>query len=112
MTIAGEIFWILFISCSLTMIACRVLPAFVLRGRQLSDKFQLCLKLIAPAAFAGLVANDLFSVDMFDSDIWAGVLPLIAALVVFIVAYKTKSLLVCALAGIGIYAVLYYFVAL
>lgn len=112
MQMTNELFWPLFIACCLTMLACRVLPAFLLRGRQLSSRFQLCLNLIAPAAFGALVASDLFSTDMFSTSIWAGIMPLIAALVVLIVAYKTKSLLICALSGIGIYAILYYFVAL
>ncbi len=108
----SELFWPLFIGCVITMVLCRVVPAFVLRGRQLSKRTQTCLNLIAPCAFASLVANDLFSTTMFDSGIWAGVMPLISALVVICVAKKSSSLVICALTGVGIYGLLYYFVAL
>lgn len=108
----NETFWLLFATCTLAMVACRVLPAFVLRGRQLSPRFQLCLNLIAPAAFGALVASDLFNLDKLSAGTWSALMPIIAALVVFLVAYKTKSLLICAITGIVSYSILYYFVAL
>lgn len=92
------------------MVVCRVLPAFWLKGRDLSDKTKQVLNLIAPAAFAALVANDLFSSTMFDSGIWAGVFPLLAALIVALFAKKTKSMLGCCLVGIAVYAALFFFV--
>lgn len=112
MQMTSEIFWPFLIICCLTMVACRVGPAFVLRGRQLSPRFKLCLNLIAPATFGALVASDLVSTDMFSSGMWPAILPFIAAIVVFVVALKTKSLLICAISGIAIYSILYYFVAL
>ncbi len=100
-------FLILFASVFVTMLACRVLPAFILKGKQMSVRTKLCLNLIAPAAFGALVANDVFSVGMFDVGIWPGCMPILAALFVFYVAKKTNSMIICCLAGIGIYAVLY-----
>lgn len=100
-------FGVLFLSVTVTIAACRVLPAFILKGKQISERMQLCLNLIAPAAFGALVANDIFTPGMFEAGIWPGCLPVLAAVVVFLVAYKTKSMIICCLAGIGIYAVLY-----
>ena len=90
------------------MVACRVLPAFVLKGRQLSGSVETFLNLIPPAAFAALVTNDLFEPGMFDSGFWPSVIPLIASAIVILVARQTKSIIVCCLAGIGIYAVLVF----
>lgn len=103
-------FWILFAGVAITMLACRVVPAFVLKGKDLSDNTKQLLNLIPAAAFAALVANDLISADMFAEGAWAGFLPIVAALVVFYVAKKTSSLIICCLAGIGIYAILYLFI--
>ena len=99
-------FGIIFSTTLAAMVACRVLPAFVLKGKQLSAKVETCLNLIPPAAFAALVTNDLFSPGMFDSGLWQGAIPLIAAAIVLLIARQTKSIVVCCLAGIGIYAVL------
>ena len=99
-------FAIIFSTTLAAMVACRVLPAFVLKGKQLSPRVETCLNLIPPAAFAALVTNDLFSPGMFDSGLWPGAIPLIAAAIVLLIARQTKSIVVCCLAGIGIYAVL------
>lgn len=102
-------FWILFAGVAITMLLCRVVPAFVLKGKDLSESTKQLLNLIPAAAFAALVANDLISADMFADGIWAGFLPIVATFVVFYVAKKTSSLIICCLAGIGIYAILYLF---
>lgn len=99
-------FWIVFVICALTMLACRVLPLFVLKGRDLPPRLSEALGFIPPAAFAALVANDLLSPGMFDAGLWPAAAPLVAALVVVVVARLTKSLLWCAVAGVVVYALL------
>ena len=99
-------FVIIFGTTLAAMVACRVLPAFVLKGKQLSPRVETCLNLIPPAAFAALVTNDIFTPGMFDPGLWPASIPLISAAIVILVARQTKSIVVCCLAGIGIYAVL------
>ena len=86
------------------MLACRVLPLFLLKGRDLPEAATRALGFIPPAAFAALVANDLLTPGMFAQGFWPAALPLAAALVVVLVAVKTKSLLFCVIAGVGSYA--------
>ena len=86
--------------------ACRVLPALVLHGRSLSERTVEWLGYIPPAAFAALVANDLFSADLFADGLWAGIMPLIAAGVVAVVALKTRSMLWCCVVGVVCYVAL------
>ncbi len=88
------------------MLACRVLPLFVLKGRSLPPRVEEALGYIPSAAFAALVANDLLTPGMFDAGLWPAAAPLVAALVVVVVARLTKSLLWCALAGVAAYALL------
>jgi len=92
--------------CVVTMLLCRCLPLFVLKGKELSPTTKRVLSYIPPAAFAALVANDLFSMTMFEQGIWAGCIPLIAALIVVVVARKTDSLIACAVVGVVVYALL------
>ena len=99
-------FWVVLACCALTMLACRALPLFLLKGKQLPDAVSRALGFIPPAAFAALVANDLLSPGMFDAGVWPAAMPLVAAAVVVVVARKTKSLLWCALAGCASYALL------
>ena len=99
-------FWIVFVICAITMLACRVLPLFVLKGRELPPRLAEALGFIPPAAFAALVANDLLTPGMFDAGLWPAAAPLVAALVVVAVARLTKSLLWCAIAGVVTYALL------
>lgn len=99
-------FWIVFGLCALTMLACRVLPLFVLKGRELPERVSEALGFIPSAAFAALVANDLLTPGMFDAGLWPACAPLLAALVVVVVARLTKSLLWCAVAGVVAYALL------
>ena len=99
-------FWIIFGICAVTMLACRVLPLFVLRGRQLPPRLEEALGYIPPAAFAALVANDLLTPGMFSVGFWPAAAPLVAALIVVVVARFTKSLLACAVAGVVAYALL------
>lgn len=99
-------FWIVLATCSVTMLACRVLPLFILKGKELPPAMSRALGFIPPAAFAALVANDLLSPGMFSAGMWAGAVPLLAAVCVVVVAAKTKSLLWSAVAGVAAYALL------
>ncbi len=99
-------FWVIFITCALTMLACRVLPLFLLKGRELPPAVIRALGLIPPAAFAALVTNDLFDPLMFEAGIWPAAAVLIAALCVIVVSIKFRSLVVSAIAGVVIYAIL------
>lgn len=101
-----EEFWIVLFVCSITMLACRVLPLFVLKGRELPSLLSQALGFIPPAAFAALVANDLLNPGMFSAGIWPAAIPVLAALAVVAVAAKTKSLLWSALTGVAAYALL------
>jgi branched-subunit amino acid transport protein len=104
--ITWEQFFIVLIACMLTMLACRVLPLFMLKGRELPARVAEALGYIPSAAFAALVANDLLAPGMFDAGIWPAAAPLVAALVVVVVARLSKSLLWCAIAGVAAYALL------
>lgn len=99
-------FWIVLAACAATMLACRVLPLFILKGKELPPAMSRALGFIPPAAFAALVANDLLAPGMFSSGLWVGLVPLLAAVCVVAVAAKTKSLLWSALAGVAAYALL------
>ena len=99
-------FFIILCICAVTMLACRVLPLFLLKGKELPARVTEALGYIPPAAFAALVANDLLSSTMFAAGFWPAGAPLVAALVVVVVARFTKSLLWCAVAGVVAYALL------
>lgn len=99
-------FFIVFACCAVTMLVCRVAPLFVLKGRNLPENIERALGFIPPAAFAALVANDLLTPGMFDAGLWPAAAPLVAAFVVALVAWKTKSLLWCAVSGVAAYALL------
>ena len=102
-------FFIVFICCALTILACRVIPLFLLKGKELPEHVSDALGFIPPAAFAALVANDLLFAGMFDAGLWPALAPLIAAACVVVIAIKTKSLLCCALGGVLAYALLAFF---
>ena len=90
------------------MLACRCLPMFLLRGRELSEDVAWALNMIPPTAFAALVANDLLTPGMFANGLWPAALPLVAALVVLVVARVSKSLVWSGVAGVAVYAALTY----
>ena len=102
-------FLVIFAACAATMLVCRVAPLLALKERRLSPSAVSALGLIAPAAFAALVANDLLGPAMFDAGLWPGLRPLLAAALVFAVGKKTKSLVWCIVAGVGSYAVMMLF---
>ncbi len=99
-------FWIILICCGITILVCRVLPLFLLKGRELPDAAKQALNLIPPAAFAALVANDILAPGMFDGGIWPAAAILVASLCVIVIAVKTKSLLWSAVGGVVAYALL------
>ena len=78
--------------CAVTMLICRVVPLFVLKGKQLPQGVDQALGFIPPAAFAALVANDLLTPGMFDAGLWPAAAPLAAALVVALVSLATIAL--------------------
>lgn len=106
MTLSFADFMILMIGCALTILVFRTVPLMVLRGRELPAALSRALGFIPPAAFAALVANDLFSPTMFDGGLWPQAIPLVAALCVIPVAIKTKSLVWSIVVGVGVYALL------
>lgn len=99
-------FAIVFGCCVVTMLACRVIPLFLLKGKELPESVSQALGFIPPAAFAALVANDLLSPGMFDAGVWPAAMPLVASLAVIVVGLKTKSLIWCAIVGVAAYALL------
>ena len=99
-------FFIVWGICLATMLLCRCVPIFILQGRQMPEGLTAALGFIPIAAFAALVANDILSPTMFDEGLWNGLVPLIAAAIVVVVARKTKSLIWCAVVGVAAYAVL------
>ena len=99
-------FLILFGISFATILACRVIPLFLLKGRELSPAAERALELIPPAAFAALVANDLCNLELFEKGTWDGLMPMLASLVVAAVALRTRSLIVCVVAGVGAYLAL------
>lgn len=101
-------FLLVYLVCLGTMLLCRCAPIFSLKGRQLPENLQAALNLIPSAAFAALVANDLFKPTMFDNGVVDGLIPLLAAAVVIVVARKTHSLVWCAIVGVIAYALLFY----
>lgn len=89
-----------------SIFACRTLPYLLLHGRALSPRVVDALGYIPPAAFAALVANDLFQPDAFSQGIWPAALPLAAAAIVALIALRTRSMLWCCVAGVASYLVL------
>ena len=99
-------FLIVFVCCVTTMALCRIVPLFLLKGKELPESVSQALGFIPPAAFAALVANDLLTPGMFDAGLWPAAAPLLAAALVVVVGLKTKSLLWCAVTGVVAFAAL------
>lgn len=102
-------YWFIFVLCCITMFICRVGPLVVLKGRKLPPPVCAALHLIPPAAFAALVANDLFTPGMFDGGVWPGCSIIVAALVVALVAIFSKSLVWSAITGVVVYGAILFF---
>ena len=101
-----ETYAIILAGCALTIFLCRVLPLVLLRGRDLPGWLSNALAFIPPAAFAALIANDLFNPGMFDAGLWPAAIPLIATACVIPVAVKTRSLVWCIIVGVGVFGLL------
>ena len=87
--------------------ACRVVPLLMLRGRALSVRVTTTLGYIPPAAFAALVANDLIVPgSMAAHGVWATFVPWIASAAVAAIAWRTRSMLACCVAGVIAYVLL------
>lgn len=99
-------FAIITVAVALTMVVCRVVPVFALKGRELPAGAVHLLNLIPPAAFAALVANDLIMIESWEVGLWPAMVPLISAALVFVVGFKTKSLVWCIVVGVASYALL------
>ena len=87
------------------MFVCRVVPLVALRGRQLPPTVVRALGFIPPAAFAALVANDLFQPANFAPGSLAWVPSVVAAAAAALVGVKTKSMAWCIVVGVAAYAV-------
>ena len=96
-----EEFLVFYVCVLAVILACRVVPLLFLKGRELPPRVGDALSLIPPAAFAALVANDLF-----DPAAGLSVPGLLAAALVVVVARKTGSLIWCALVGMAAFAAL------
>lgn len=99
-------FLLIWVVSSAEIATCRVLPALVLRGRPLSYRITEALGYIPPAAFAALIANDLYSAQASAIGLWSNVMPLIASMAALLVAMKTRSMIWCCVAGVASYIVL------
>ncbi len=88
------------------ILACRVGPIFALRGRELPNSAVEALGFIPPAAFAALIANNLFSPTALVAGPWPALLPIVAAIAVAVVAQKTRSMLWSCVAGVVAYVAL------
>lgn len=82
------------------MFVCRVVPLVAFKGRDLPEPVERALGFIPAAAFAALVANDLFMPSRFGGDPWEWIAPLIAAALVAAVGIKTKSMAWCIVVGV------------
>lgn len=98
---AGSGFWVFYGCVLAVMLVFRCVPLFALKGRDLSPRVSEALGYIPAAAFAALVAN-----DVLDPAAGLDPVPLVSGVLVVAVAYKTKSLIWCALAGMVAYAAL------
>lgn len=100
-------FLVILAGSAILMLVCRVVPMVALKGRQLPPTVVRALGFIPPAAFAALVANDLFQPAAFaGGDPWVWITPLAAALAVAVVGLKTKSMAWCIVVGVAAYGVL------
>ncbi len=99
-------FLVIWLCTFAVVLACRVVPIFALRGRSLPQGAVRALGYIPPAAFAALVANDLFSPTTLATDPKTSVVALLAAAVTVVVAKKTRSMLWCCVIGVVAYVLL------
>lgn len=94
-------FLIIFGCCTATILLFRIAPMLMLKGKVLPPRVKDAVSLIPLAAFAALLANDLLSPHMFEKGIAQGLVPLIAAAAVIVVARITRSLVWCVVVGLA-----------
>lgn len=99
---------IILLCVSATMLVFRVVPCFVLKGKELPEAADRALNLIPPAAFAALIANDLLGPGMFAEGLVPGLIPLIAAVLTLIVGFWRKSLVWCIVVGVVSYGLMLF----
>ncbi|MDR3053562.1 MAG: AzlD domain-containing protein [Coriobacteriales bacterium] len=102
-------FLLIFALCFGSILFCRVAPVLVFAKREVPPTVTHALNYIPVAAFAALVANDLFNPAVLQQGAWVSLLPLVAAAPVVLVALITKSLFLCFVTGGTVYALLYLF---
>jgi len=94
------VYWAILGGCVAAMLASRVIPMFLMKGRTLPTRLEKTIGFIPPAAFAALVANDLVNPQGFASGELGAFWPLVAAVPVAVVAIRTKSLAWSAVTGV------------
>ena len=99
---SAQDFLVIWAGTFVAMFACRAIPIFALRGRALPPRVVEALNFIPPA----LVPHALFSPTMFASGIGPGLIPVVAAAIVFAIARKTGSLMWCCVGGVVAYLAL------
>ncbi len=99
-------FLILWLCSFGVILACRILPLLLLRGRALSPRVTEALGYIPPAAFAALVANDLIVPGALSAGFAAAAVSWAASALVVGVALKTRSMLACCVVGTVCYVLL------
>ena len=104
-----EEFWFVLIGCVLAMWACRVIPLFLLKGRELPPRLAQALGFIPPASNMPGFKRSLATSAANAAGVWPAAIPLVAAVASALVAVKTKSLLWTAVAGVAVYAALAFF---
>jgi len=104
-------FWIILSLTALCTFLSRILPVAVFANRELPARLMTTLEYIPVAAFAALVANDLFNCEAFSAGLVPSVLPFIALIPVVVVARKTKSLALCIVVGVATFALLQWTVS-
>lgn len=103
----GE-FAIIFAITVVCQLLFRVLPVVAFADRPLPRWLENALGYIPVAAFAALVANDLFKPEHFANGAVENLLPLVACIPVIIVARKTRSLMWCIIVGVAVFAALFF----
>ncbi|MDR1016821.1 MAG: AzlD domain-containing protein [Coriobacteriales bacterium] len=93
---------------ALCTVGARVLPVLLFGGKSLPPALKQALAYIPPAAFAALVASDLFKPENWQAGWVANLIPLAALIPVALVGRKTKSLWLCIIVGVACYAALKY----
>jgi branched-subunit amino acid transport protein len=88
------------------MLASRTLPVLLFSNREIPGELDAALRFIPVAAFAALVANDLFNPEALAAAPATALLPLLASVPVVIVALKSKSLWLCIVTGVATLACL------